>query len=46
MYKFVNVCLCFLLFSFQFQANSHNWDVFSTDDYNIMLSYDMLLQKV
>ena len=36
----------FLLFSFQFQANSYNWDVFFTDNYNIIMSYDLLLQKV
>ena len=45
----VCVCVCvfyFLLFSFQFQANSYNWDVFFTDNYNIIMSYDLLLQKV
>ena len=35
----------FLLFSFQFQANSHNWGVFSTDNYNIIMPYDLLLQE-
>ena len=35
----------FSFFSFQFQANYHNWDVLFTDNYNIIMSYDILLQK-
>ena len=30
---------------FQFEANFHNWDVFSTDNYNIIMCDDILLQK-
>ena len=36
--------LCFVLF--QFEANFHNWDVFSTDNYNIIMCDDILLQKM
>ena len=33
-------------FSFQFQPNYHNWDVLFTDNYKIIMSYDILLEKV
>ena len=43
MYKFVKkISFPF----FQFEANSHNWDVLYTDNYYIIMSDDTLLQEV